>query len=231
MVHAIQKEKEIVHMKKHHRTINILLILVAFSPLVYLAMIWSRLPDRVPVHFNGHMQPDQIASKNELWIPVSIISGVSILVLFLLQNLHLFDPKRKHAPNAPVFNKLAAVCLIFMTILNFLIITASYKGEKILGNFLYPLLGLLFAFIGNYMHTIKPNYFAGIRLPWTLSDDENWRLTHRLAGKLWFWGGLLIAVTGLFIPVEAETPVFIAIMVIIVLIPVGYSYQLFRHKA
>ena len=54
--------------------------------------------------------------------------------------------------------------------------------------------GLLLCLIGNYMHTIKPNYFAGLRLPWTLNNEDNWRKTHLLAGKLWFVGGLVIAI-------------------------------------
>jgi uncharacterized membrane protein len=91
-------------------------------------------------------------------------------------------------------------------------------------------MGLLFAFLGNYINNIKPNYFAGIRLPWTLSDDENWRRTHHLAGKLWFSGGLLIAIISLLLPLRVVIPFFIAATVILVLIPAIYSYRFFKKQ-
>ena len=62
--------------------------------------------------------------------------------------------------------------------------------------------GLLIAVVGKYIYNIKPNYFAGIRLPWTLNNDENWRKTHLLGGKLIIGGGLLIVVICLFINVH-----------------------------
>lgn len=42
------------------------------------------------------------------------------------------------------------------------------------------------------MSKIRQNYTVGIRLPWTLSSEDNWDKTHRLAGKLWIVGGVLV---------------------------------------
>jgi uncharacterized membrane protein len=89
----------------------------------------------------------------------------------------------------------------------------------------------LFVFLGNYMPALKPNYFAGIRLPWTLSDDDNWRRTHFLAGKIWFWGGLVFAVLTLFLPSTFAVPLMIFSVCIMVLIPAIYSYRIFRDKS
>ena len=41
------------------------------------------------------------------------------------------------------------------------------------------------------------NYFCGIKTPWALADEENWRRTHRFAGPMWFWGGLAVALCGI----------------------------------
>ena len=134
-------------------------------------------------------------------------------------------------PNRPsVFNKLAIGLLIFFTVLNFVIIISASRGKDLVENLIFPLLGLLLAFIGNYMNNIKPNYFAGFRLPWTLNDDDNWRKTHHIASKLWFWGGLLLAITGLFLSFKVVLPVFISIIVIMSIIPAIYSYRLFKNK-
>ena len=95
---------------------------------------------------------------------------------------------------------------------------------------MFPLVGLLFAFIGNYMNNIKPNYFAGLRLPWTLSSDYNWRKTHQFASKLWFWGGLSAAILSLIFPAPWSIIIFFTIMTIIVIIPIIYSYRIFKNE-
>jgi len=96
------------------------------------------------------------------------------------------------------------------------------------GRLIFPVIGLLFAFLGNVMHSIKPNYFVGIRTPWTLENDETWRATHRLAGKLWFTGGIIIAVAMLVMHPPANVFAFFSITAILVLVPVIYSYRYFK---
>ena len=120
--------------------------------------------------------------------------------------------------------------VIFVSALGCLIITSA-KDRAVMKNFIFPLLGLMFAFIGNYMVNIKPNYFAGIRLPWTLSNDENWRKTHQLGGKLWFAGGMLIAVASFFLPGPQAFTFFISVIAIMVIIPLVYSYRLFKKHS
>lgn len=214
---------------KKHPLLTLLLVLVALLPAGYLALVWNELPQTVATHYGPDLQPDQMGNKTGLWWMTGFMTAVSIGMYWLLNNLHRFDPKRKGMPPSSTFNKLAAGMVVFLSALSFIIILSA-KGTLVMQNFLFPLLGLLFAFIGNYMHHIRPNYFAGLRLPWTLSSDENWRRTHELAGKLWFAGGLLLAVVSLFLSPKIIFPVFIGIMLIITLIPVVYSYRLFKHN-
>jgi uncharacterized membrane protein len=214
-------------MKKN--IINWIAILTSLLPFAYLAFIWNSLPDIVPVHFDLQMKPDRMGNKSELWIVTGILAGVSICIYFLMINIHRIDPKRKDETQSGTFNKLAFGLVIFLAALNSIIISSA-KGNLILQNLLFPLVGLLFAFLGNYINNIKPNYFAGIRLPWTLSDDENWRRTHHLAGKLWFSGGLLIAIISLLLPLRVVVTFFIAATVILVLIPAIYSYRFFKKQ-
>jgi uncharacterized membrane protein len=218
-------------MKKRSSIINLLMILIALLPLAYLAIIWSSVPDKVALHFNYKMEPDRIGSKTELWTTVLILAGASILAYLILGNIQKLDPKRKNTLPSPVFKKLADGLLIFMTAINFLIIYSSSSGTNLMNNLLFPLLGLLLAFVGNYMNNIKPNYFAGFRLPWTLSDDNNWRETHHLASKIWFWGGLGLAIISLFLPFKLAMPLFITVVVIMSVIPAIYSYSLFKKNS
>lgn len=214
---------------KKHSLFTAAIILVALVPAAYLALIWDSLPEIVPVHFGADMKPDRMGNKSELWLVTSLLAAVSIGVYFLLNNLHRFDPKRKAAQTSSTFSKLAAGMVVFMSALGIIIISSA-KGGTVVQNLLFPLLGLMFAFLGNYMNNIKPNYFAGFRLPWTLSSDENWRRTHQLGGKLWFAGGLLITIVSLFLPAGVMFPVFIVVMVVITLIPIIYSYRFFKRQ-
>ena len=86
------------------------------------------------------------------------------------------------------------------------------------------LMGLLFVVIGNYLPKCKQNYTVGIKLPWTLASEENWNRTHRLAGRIWVGGGILMMLLGFvsFLWVMLSVPVMMA------LVPILYSYLLYR---
>ena len=89
--------------------------------------------------------------------------------------------------------------------------------------------GLLLVFLGNYLTRVEPNWFVGIRTPWTLSSDTVWRKTHRTSGGLLvIWGLLLVAVA--FLPRSAFLPLLVAAIVIAVVIPIVQSYILWKRE-
>jgi uncharacterized membrane protein len=90
--------------------------------------------------------------------------------------------------------------------------------------FLLVIVGLLYAASGNYFKTLQPNYFIGIRTPWTLESEEIWKKTHQLSGVIWFIGGILLALSGFLFPEEFMINILIAITVILIAIPVIYSF-------
>lgn len=211
---------------KKQITTAILVLVIASLPLIYLGYIWNSLPSQVPIHFDSNFKPDKIGDKSNLWLIAGMMAAISVIVYLLFQNIHLIDPKRR-AKHSSTFSKMSFIIVIFVAAVNFLILQSA-KGNIQTFNLLFPLLGLLFAFLGNYFNNIKPNYFAGYRLPWTLSSDDNWRRTHQLAAKLWFWGGLLFVIVSLLLPSGLLLPIFIAIMMILVIIPVIFSYRYYK---
>ncbi len=84
----------------------------------------------------------------------------------------------------------------------------------------------LLMLIGNYMGNIRPNYFVGIKVPWTLNSDEVWIRTHKMAGKLWFWGSLVAI--GLYFVVDKFEWVMVPLLVILVVVPIVYSYVIYK---
>ena len=89
-------------------------------------------------------------------------------------------------------------------------------------------LGLLFCVLGNFMPKFRHNYFCGIKSPWALADEENWRRTHRFAGPLWFWGGLGVTVLSFVLPEAAMFAASFAVFLALALVPFVYSYILYK---
>ena len=83
--------------------------------------------------------------------------------------------------------------------------------------------------MGWYMPKIHQNYFAGFKLPWTLENVDNWNETHKVAGKIWIYGGIVQAIGTLILPSVAAFIVFIASTFIMVIIPTVFSYRMFKR--
>jgi uncharacterized membrane protein len=77
---------------------------------------------------------------------------------------------------------------------------------------------------------VKPNYFVGIRVPWTLDNEENWRLTHHLGSRVWFFGGLLMFILTLILPAQFASYIMVFGIIPMIIIPVAYSFYIFRKK-
>ncbi len=216
-------------MKKILSTIVWLIFAV---PGIYLWSIWQNLPAKVPMHYNLEGEVDRMGSKNELLLMLFIITAVNIGVYLLLCNIHRIDRRRYALENEDRMHSLAFVISVFISAILCVIIYSSSRGNssiKFLPGIVFSGIGILFSFIGNYMYNMKPNYFAGIRMPWTLKNEDNWKKTHHMAGKLWFIGGLVIAIFSLLLPLKACIIAFFIAIAILVIVPVVYSYRI--HKA
>jgi uncharacterized membrane protein len=83
--------------------------------------------------------------------------------------------------------------------------------------------------MGNYMGKLKPNWFVGIRTPWTLSSETVWNKTHRFGGKVFMLGGLIMIITSIA-PMSWRLPLFIADIIVLMLGTVGYSYFVYLKE-
>ena len=199
-------------------------ILIALIPFIYLAFIWNNLPETVPMHWNGKGEIDRYGSKNELWSMTAMLSGLGYFLFLIIPKI---DPKGKLSKMGNKLDNLRLMMALFMSALPMFIIYNVQQSES-KPTFIFALIGLLFAGLGNYFKTIKPNYFIGIKTPWTLENEEVWKKTHLFGGKLWFAGGLLIFILSLIIPSIYSFYVLMTVTVIISIIPIIYSYLEFK---
>lgn len=198
-------------------------IAVALLPFVYLAYIWNELPKEVPMHWNASGEIDRWGDKSELFMMLFMLTGITYFVFLIIPYI---DPKQKLQNMGNKLNNLRLILGLFMSALAIYIL---YSVQQKTSNpvLIFPLIGLLFAFLGNYFKTIKPNYFIGIRTPWTLENEEVWKKTHLMGGKLWFVGGLLMALT-FVLPNEIQLYTFLGITIVISIVPIVYSYLEFK---
>jgi len=200
-------------------------------PWIYLAYIWNDLPQTVATHFGMNGSPDKYGDKSEVIVIMLVLTVAGMVTYLLLQNLYKIDPKKKYTESTSVvMKKISVVVILLVSFISFFILH-SMLHSKITGlPLLFCGISLFLAYTGNLMHSIKPNYFAGIRLPWTLENEDNWRKTHQLASKVWFAGGILLAILSLLLNTEILIIIFLIIVSVMVAIPVIYSYIIYKKS-
>ena len=200
----------------------IIAAILCLLPMLIGIYYWNELPDMMVTHWDIHNQPDRYSSKT------FTVFGLPLLmvgILFLCSFASKIDPKK------PRYNeKLMSLLIWFIPVLCIACSMLTYGwalGHELDISFWIPIiLGLLFVFIGNYLPKCPPSYTMGIKLPWTLSDDENWRMTHRMAGPIWVAGGILMMASAVL---KLPWLMMIAIVAMI-LIPSVYSYLYFKKN-
>ena len=115
----------------------------------------------------------------------------------------------------------------FMVVLHVLAVRASLGHPVDMSLAFRVLMPVFLILLGNQMGRIRFNYFVGIRVPWTLDNEEVWNRTHRLAGKLWVVGGA-IALGAALLPPVPGTIAMVAVMGVVTVVPIVYSYWISR---
>jgi len=208
-------------------------VAVSLIPLGYLALIWDTLPETLPMHFGPDGQPDRFGNRQELLVSTAVLAAVGVGTVLLMHWLPRIDPRRNlnHSKNA--LQRIGLGTTAFLALVSVGVIQASRTGSPDAVLHLLPFaLLLFFALVGNYLTSLRPNYFAGIRTPWTLESDSVWRKTHRLGGKLMFWGSLALLPVLLVLPADGITPSLVAVggLVLCIGYTVYYSYRIFQEE-
>ncbi len=196
---------------------------ILLLPFPIIAYFWAELPDQVPIHWGINGEPDNWADK-----ATGIFIGPAINIgLYILMSLApKIDPKKnfEQMKMYPTL-KLMLVALFFLLFLIIMAFTLEYTTDV---RWIPAAVMLLMIGIGNYMGKFRPNYFIGIRTPWTLESEEVWTKTHRLAGTLWVVASIIMLVA-LLLPLQPWLAINFSIyLVVIAGFPVLYSYQLHR---
>jgi uncharacterized membrane protein len=203
-----------------------LFLSVLFLLMLVAAYLWlsPRMPALIPTHWNaqgqinGYMTPFKAAI-----VPMIVIAGLALLTVVL----PAISPRGYGIE--PFVSVFVIVMLAVQAFVLLLALTMLLNGAG------YPIrlplvamvgLGLLWMLIGNYMGKLRKNFFAGIRTPWTLANDDVWERTHRMAGWLFVLAGLATVIAAFM---GASVMWAIYLLLAAVLIPAVYSYVIYQR--
>jgi len=205
--------------KKNLKTL-IITSIVILLPILAGVILWNQLPDPMPSHWNASGEIDGWSSKPfaVFGLPFILLAAQWLCVLGTSA-----DPKKNNHPTKIVHLVLWIIPVLSVVMHTFVYLIALGYGVRM--EVVMPILiGLIFTIIGNYLPKCKQNYTIGIKIPWTLNNEENWNKTHRFAGWLWTACGLLVILTGFI----GGFWLFMIVVLLMVFAPIIYSYLLHR---
>jgi uncharacterized membrane protein len=198
--------------------------LVAVFPFILSAAFYSRLPDQMAVHWDAVGNPNGYASRPFAAFGVPAL----LLIATLIVNFSISaDPHKQNIDRSPQLKLITRWFIVILAnIAQGAMIFKAMNYNFNISVLILTLVGLIIAVIGNYLPKCKYNYTMGIKLPWTLASEENWRKTHRFAGFVWIIGGILMIVSA-FLP---STWLILVITLLMVAVPAVYSYLSFLKE-
>ena len=210
-------------MLKANKKTLIIASIVTILPILIGLLVWDRLPDVMATHFGMDNEANGWSSKAfaVFGLPLFLLAMEWIAAVVTSQ-----DPRRQNI--SPKMFTLVLWIIPMVSVVSGAAIYTYNLGMKVDISFFAMLFtGLLFIVIGNYLPKARQNYTIGIKIPWTLADEENWNRTHRAAGHLWVAGGILMvlaALTGF-----SGIRWFFVILAVMTIVPCLYSYWIYAR--
>ena len=204
-------------MKAINKRTLVLTSIVILLPMLFGLALWNKLPEEVPTHFDSSGTPNGYSGR---------LFAVVGLPLFILA-CHLFsavvtraDPKKQNI-SEKLMNIVLWICPVVSLFASAMVYSYALGYAINVSRAGTFLTGILFVVIGNYLPKCRQSYTVGIKLPWTLDDEDNWYHTHRFASYVWIVLGLAILVIGLL---GIFPSILLAATIIAVALPALYSF-------
>lgn len=186
---------------------------------------YDKLPQSIPIHWNWKGEIDGYGSKDlHVWMFPLIIIVMMILFWFLPK----LDPKKdKYEKFADVWEILQTVMVMFFVYVYFISLYAGLHQGLDVSSWVMGGMGVLFILMGNYLGKVRQNYFIGIKVPWTLNNEEVWNKTHRVGGWCFVVAGIMMLINA-FVKFSVGW-IFGLAMAIVLVLPILYSYVIYKR--
>ena len=207
-------------MIKNNKKQVILTSILILLPILFGVVMWDALPERIATHWGMDGTVDGWSSK------AFAVFGLPLILLgfhwIWIAGTSL-DAKNKGQSSKVLGMIMWLIPLISLSMNGATYAVAlGYASSMIFA--VRILIGGIFIIVGNYLPKCKQNRTIGIKVPWTLKSEKNWNKTHRFAGRIWVGGGALLLLT-IFFPMKAFVYMFLGVAIVLVVIPILYSYH------
>lgn len=193
--------------------------IIILLPAVVGAYFWSALPQQLPTHWGIDGLPNAWSSR---LIAVFVMPLVVLALHWIGVLVTAADPRNKNQTEKAK-GLVFWICPFISLLVGAMIYASAFGVEFGIFPFTIVGMGLMFVVFGNYMPKCKQNSTLGIRVKWTLENEENWHASHRFGGKVWVIGGMLLMLCA-FLP-ESILPFVLTVSILILaFVPVVYSY-------
>ncbi len=197
---------------------------IILLPIIFGLIMWNNLPNTITTHWGADGNADGFSTKA---FAVFGLPLILLIVHFICLFFTFLDKKQKNQ-SPKIINIIFWIVPIISLWANGIIYCTAFGKEVDFALFVPIVLGLMLIFMGNYLPKTKQNRTFGIKIYWTLRNEENWNKTHRLGGKIYFVGGIALLFS-VFFPLEAMLWIMICVIAAIVIIPIGYSYYIYKQ--
>ena len=203
----------------------IITTIVCLLPILIGILLWNKIPNEVATHFDSQGIPNGWSSKGFAVFGLPLfVTGCHLLCTVAT----CADPKSQRL-GGKMFKLILWIC----PLISLFCVVSVYGyalGMNVNVDFIARIfIGLIFVVIGNYLPKCRQNYTVGIKLPWTLHDEDNWNATHRFAGGIWMIGGVIF-ILSIFLSF-GKVWIPLGLVLILTFIPVVYSFIYYvKHK-
>jgi uncharacterized membrane protein len=202
-------------------------LLIIIAAVVISAVVYPRLPASVPTHWDasGHVN----GWSSRLW-GAWLMPFFLVLIWGCMRVLPSIDPRGANYPKFEgAFEGIIIAVMLFLLGLHIIVLRAAL-GHAVAMERVMPVgIGALFIIVGILLPRAQPNWFVGIRTPWTLSSDRVWEKTHRFGGRVFVLGGVLILIAGLLMARGAHIVLLCVVLLCVVSVLV-YSYVEWKRE-
>ena len=202
---------------------GILSSVVILLPMAFGLIVWDKLPEVMPIHWGGDGKADGLGGP---FVVVFVLPLILLAVHWLCLFFTRYDNRGKEQSKKVVGMVYWIIPLISL-FAGGVMYAAAFEYTLHMGAYVALLMGIMFILMGNYMPKCRPNRTIGIKIKWTLANEENWERTHRLAGKVWVIAGVLCLPAAL-LPVTVFPYTMVSLLFVSVIVPFVYSYCLYR---
>lgn len=152
------------------------------------------LPEKVPLHWNMEGKPDNYGSKYFYLF----FGSLGLLSYFLLGFVYRIDPyQEKIEKRLDTYLAIRNIISAFLSSLALLSIFAVWYQNMDFPRMLTIVIGVFLMVLGNYLPRMPHNYFSGVKTPWALNDEHNWRKTQRFGGYGFVLSGGIMVISGI----------------------------------